>query len=374
MKKVAFCCLSHPAHIRHIVPIAVQFAKINGCKPDVIYTNIPAKKEIERVAGSKINDLKLIKLTPSLFKQVSGKLKSRLYPNIKSVLKKNESFLTKYDALVTPHHNLDFLIKNRERHNLKFICSFHGAGDNAIGFDSRFADYDLLLAPGKGICERLKKEGIAHDNNRVEVVGYPKHETLDDHRIPLFENQNPVFLYNPHYDEKLGSYPLFGKEIFQYFSQHQEFNLIVAPHVKLFGDKGFPKMLNSYSKYPNIHMDSGSERSIDGTYTRISDVYIGDISSQVYEFLYFGLKPVLFLNSAAKADFQWYSDPSFKMWQMGDVINTAKALNKAIESVAGRHQAYKSIQERFLAEKFYMPRQGASALAAQVIHSFVYGE
>ena len=36
---------------------------------------------------------------------------------------------------------------------------------------------------------------------------------------------------------------------------------------------------------PNLRFDPGSPASTDMTYTRAADIYLGDVSSQVYEFI-----------------------------------------------------------------------------------------
>ncbi len=47
------------------------------------------------------------------------------------------------------------------------------------------------------------------------------------------------------------------------------------------------------------------------SYTTAADIYLGDVSSQVYEFLY-EPRPCLFLNSH---EFAWKSDPNFAHWK-----------------------------------------------------------
>src|SRR3546814_2965461 len=45
-----------------------------------------------------------------------------------------------------------------------------------------------------------------------------------------------------------------------------------------------------------MHIDLGSERSIDMSYTGSADLYLGDVSSQVAEYLY-RPRPCVFLNA-----------------------------------------------------------------------------
>ena len=55
----------------------------------------------------------------------------------------------------------------------------------------------------------------------------------------------------------------------------------------------------------------GSVRSIDMTYTDQASVYIGDVSSQVYEFLR-RPRPCIFLNFDRTA---WQGDENFAHWK-----------------------------------------------------------
>ena len=74
-----------------------------------------------------------------------------------------------------------------------------------------------------------------------------------------------------------------GLDVFDFFVENSNYNLIFAPHVVLFKrfirHKGFlPK---KYYDTPNILIDTGSQASADMTYMLNSDIYLGDVSSQV---------------------------------------------------------------------------------------------
>ena len=63
-----------------------------------------------------------------------------------------------------------------------------------------------------------------------------------------------------------------------------------------------------------VIIDLGSERSLDMTYSRAADIYAGDVSSQVYEFLD-RPKPCVFLNAHG---IEWRDNPNFPNWDLGD--------------------------------------------------------
>ena len=79
-------------------------------------------------------------------------------------------------------------------------------------------------------------EGLIRPGHYM-VPGYIKYEIaqrLGLTRAPLFNNDRPIVLYNAHRAPEFSSWPRFIEPILGYFGDHQEFNLIVAPHVKMF--------------------------------------------------------------------------------------------------------------------------------------------
>ncbi len=98
-----------------------------------------------------------------------------------------------------------------------------------------------------------------------------------------------------------------GRAVMEQFVVSSRYNLIFAPHIMLFHrpfvvtidrlridrpGKIDPRWLAA----PNIHIDTCSPALTDMTYTRAADVYLGDVSSQVYEFLSES-RPCVFLNA-----------------------------------------------------------------------------
>ena len=66
-----------------------------------------------------------------------------------------------------------------------------------------------------------------------------------------------------------------------------------------------------------ILIDTGSERCVDMTYTSAADIYVGDVSSQVCEFLETP-RPCVFLNAH---QIDWQNNPDFAHWHFGDVVD-----------------------------------------------------
>lgn len=370
MKNVAFCFISHSAHVRHLLPIAVEYSKLCNKEVDLLVSSDLTLAELNKVLSELGEHNCNVKyLRGGLFKSLIGRIKGRLYPNVKNLINTNKKLFLSYDILITPHHNLDHVMKLDVKRNIKYVCTFHGAGDGEVGFDKRFSDYDLLLVSGVDIQSRLEGAGIKHEGNEVHVVGYPKLDMIKS-RLPIsigFTNNAPTVLYNPHYASHLSSWFLDGKSVLKWFSVHPEFNLIFAPHVKLF-DGVLPEDLKEYLVFNNIVIDCGSERSTDATYTQVADIYLGDVSSQVYEALYFSCKPLIFLNTHGV---DWFDDKNYKMWRLGCVLLSVDGLNDVFRHVQEQESdPYQALQKEILDSKFARFDCGSARKAANEIYSY----
>ncbi|MCA3797254.1 MAG: hypothetical protein IOC66_33830, partial [Burkholderia sp.] len=211
------------------------------------------------------------------------------------------------------------------------------------------------------------------------VIGYPKFDAVpngDPH--PVFDNGRPTVLYNAHFDPLLSSWYSMGKAVLDWFAGQSTFNLVVAPHVMLHrrrvhlsvehrrigwvGD--LPKR---YADFPHIHVDTGSRRSVDMSYTRQGDIYLGDVSSQVYEFLT-KPRPCLFLNSHGA---EWRADPSYAHWHLGDVVDSVADLPSALQRALAFPDAYAAAQTEAMRRTFDICDRSASRRAADAIASFL---
>src|SRR5205085_12091565 len=113
-------------------------------------------------------------------------------------------------------------------------------------------------------------------------------------------------------------------------------------HVRLFdgADPAGIEALAPFVDAPGIFMDLGSPAAFDMTYTAMADIYLGDVSSQIYEFLRTP-RPCLFLNAH---DVAWRGDESYRHWTFGPVADTADGLIAAIGQAAAGHHAYRAEQ------------------------------
>ena len=87
-----------------------------------------------------------------------------------------------------------------------------------------------------------------------------------------------------------------------------------------------------------------SAASSDMSYTNRADIYLGDVSSQVYEFLR-QPRPCLFLNSHGV---DWQDDPNYLHWRSGPVLTSAEGLIDAIDAAVVTHSHYAPVQQALI--------------------------
>ncbi|WP_257539631.1 hypothetical protein [Sphingobium sp. CFD-1] len=291
------------------------------------------------------------------------------------VYRDNLDFFRSLDMLVVAEKT-SLLLKSRYGlSNLFMVHTRHGAGDRAIGFDKASAGFDHILCSGEKIRRRLIVDAGV-DPDIISIVGYPKFDLVRaSGRSHHIERDRPVILYNPHPSPHLSSWYRHGRKVLDFFGRHPERELIFAPHVMLF-ERPFVLTIdkltvrragtiqNRYLHGDNIHIDLGSRASTDMSYTMAADLYLGDASSQVYEFL-LRPRPCIFFNSHG---IDWQGDPNFAHWHAGEVISGPAQLQGALDRADKLHQDhYRAVQERMFAESFDLDGRPSSERAADII-------
>ena len=277
-------------------------------------------KEIKRnypETRTKIIELK----QPFRYKYLNYKRKK--YPSVNAMVKKGKSFFKNADIVVTTSHGTIKMFKKYGITSPKFIYQYHGSGGREYSFDSELSEYDMIFVTGKFTKNGLIEKQISTEN-KVKIVGYPKFDyPIDKDKIKknLFKKDLPIVLYSPHWEPELSSYKKFSKKILEYFTNQNEFNLIFAPHLLVSHWKsrfGYNIEYQDFSS-DKIVVDFGSDYSTNGTYLSIGDIYLGDVSSMVYEFIARKPKPCIFLNAH---DIDWKNNSDYSFWKFGTVFNT----------------------------------------------------
>jgi hypothetical protein len=138
----------------------------------------------------------------------------------------------------------------------------------------------------------------------------------------------------------------------------------VAPHVKL---RGGPAIRSSAA---HILIDRGSSRSIDMSYTQAASVYVGDASSQVYEFIRTP-RPCIFLNLDR---IDWRDNPAYAHWQLGQVVENIEELPAALEQAHAVQPQFEQAQRRMSAASIDQAHTPASHRQAEAILNFASRE
>lgn len=364
--------------VAHSLPIAMALAD-GGFDGEIVVatTTERMKREVLRMGGHRIGrSITHVELDLRGGSKTLSRLLEFALPSRKLLIYgDNLDFFRSLDILVVAEKTSLVLKKIYGLKDLKIVHTRHGAGDRAIGFDKASAGFDHVLCSGPKIKERLLAEaGLSAD--QVSIVGYPKFDSIAP-SLSLFpvQNRKPIVLYNPHCSAHLSSWFRHGRQVLDFFAENDDYQLIFAPHVMLF-ERKFVLTIDKlridrpghiderYLRAPNIHIDLGSRASTDMSYTLMADLYLGDVSSQIYEFL-LRPRPCLFLNSQG-AD--WQQDANYTHWQAGPVIDSPAHLSDGLKRAFDSHEAeYRAIQERMFAHSFDLTDQPSSQRAADVL-------
>lgn len=359
--KIAFLALDDIHHIHHVAPIAFELSQ-NVQYQCVIYIQNHGLSLVNKIASLYPNHRCQIRVvSPSIFRKVMRLWRKGICSARRLIQQQSRELLT-YDALVTPDLNLGNLI-NQTRQLKKrplFFLTFHGGG-NRPRPHYLLTDYDFIFLYSEQRLQQFQQAGYLSKTDYA-VTGYPKFDVIQaDFKPKLFANHKPIVLYNPHFDLKISSWSQWGLAILEYFYQNRQYNLIFAPHCHLFRQYlSIKKIPAKYFSAPNIIIDIGSEKSVDMTYTQAADLYLGDVSSQVFEFIR-RPRPCLFLNS------NQLKKENYLTWNLGTVINDFNDFPAALTQ-SFTNNSYQSLQQKYFAETFSLSEQSSASRAAQAIH------
>lgn len=308
--KIGFLALAQAHQHLHWLPAALELARRPGVRVDVLCPSRAGLKFIRSFDPGKSLRLWWI---PAQWHDGLFDLPPR-----KRVQKIYAWLFRRYPILVTTESTSARLRDDPKFHSA-LIRIRHGVGDAATRVDdTRLDQFDLSLVGGEKDKRRLIASGLATEENCV-VTGYAKFELV---KPPprLFPDDKPIALYNPHSRPDLSSWFVAGEALVEQMERIAGWNFVVAPHVKT---EGGPEVDSQAS---NILIDRGSIRSIDMSYTQAASVYIGDASSQVYEFLA-RPRPCVFVNTHRVA---WEGNEQFAHFALGQVIETPEELGPAL--------------------------------------------
>lgn len=325
-------------HILHLIPVAADLEKHDDVSVIVFVTCAAEEQDCKTVLealGARRTHIKVLE---------AGFIGRRVSPKL-SFLLANLKVWKGLDALILAERT-STILRYFSKRLPPMVHIPHGAGDRAKSYDPRIKHFDHVLVAGDKDKRRMMDLGLVSDAN-CQVTGYIKPfavKRMHPAKPTVFESGLPVVLYNPHFASSLSSWPEFGLELLNAFAKRTDMNFIFAPHIRLFAKASAEDMaaLEAFAKFDNIHIDLGSERSTDMTYTRTADIYLGDVSSQVYEFLS-EPKPCIFI---ANSDTQWDGNPDYAHWDYGPVCHSSAEVMAALSRASQTLPDYAQIQSK----------------------------
>jgi hypothetical protein len=371
-RRVCFFLNAQVHQVLHVVPIAIEMSRdprFTVCVLAATQAHIDlARRLVEAAQAGPIQ----FEVAGGPRLQATARMTGSTIPPKLLTLAASARRLAQFDAIVVPERT-SLLLRHLGVRRPLFVHTAHGAGDRAVGYDKRIRQFDFALVAGEKQQRRMLDAGLIREGAHA-VVGYPKFDAVDWLRptLPtLFAEHRPTVLYNPHCNKRLSSWFAFGEEVVRKFAGDPRYNLIVAPHVKLFDNRReralAERALAPFAGLPNIHIDLGSTMSCDMTYPAIADVYLGDVSSQIYEYMQMP-RPCLFLNGHEAA---WEDDPNYRHWYYGPVLDDAAGLIVAVDMARADHDVYLPAQWKGLRETFDIRDQSSAARAARAVGDFV---
>lgn len=376
-----------PHQVAHSLPIALELARRPGVTVAIATSGPVLEPEVMRIGGARLDGIAHIRLDAasaaglaSTLRRRAISLADRLIPAGRVArLADHAATIARFDVLVVTEKT-SLMLRDRLGDACPAIVhTGHGAGDRAIGFSHHSRDFDLILAPGDKTRRRLIDIGV--DPLRIVVTGSAKLELytcLDAPApsvVPGFANPaRPTVLYAPHPSPHLSSWFRLGVAALDALLAADRHNVIFAPHVMLFSRKvqltvdrvsaaRVRPLPPRFRRHPALWIDLGGPGSTDMSYVRQADVFVGDVSSQVYEYLATP-RPVLFLDAHAT---RWAGDPNFAVWQAGPVIDDPARLPDAVDAAIATHDRWRPVQDALVADTYDRAPPGAAARGADAI-------
>ncbi|MGC4251921.1 MAG: hypothetical protein QM605_10805 [Sphingobium sp.] len=367
--QILFLFIGEPHQVFHALPIAAEMADM-GVMPQIAVASPAHLRMVEKVASAYPGFSPPVTILGQrgLARWLRCLHVSR-HPRLPLLLGALP-FFRRFDAIVVPERTTT-AIRHLLPRSTRLVFTPHGAGDRAIMLDPRDRHFDFVLVAGEKSEQRLLEARTIRPGHYA-VNGYVKLDLMarmQKTRAPLFDNDRPTVLYAPHFRRSLSSWDRFGRDVIRWFAGQDRYNLVVAPHVRLFADARQSEIdaVMRLAVPGKILIDLQSDRLFDMSYTAGADIYLGDVSSQVYEFLAIP-RPCLFLNAHGV---DWQGDPDYLFWTLGDVLDDLSALPEALDKAGERHPLYAETQRRRLAESIGGNPVGAARRGAEAILRFL---
>ena len=367
---VGFLFVGGEHQMLHIAPVAAELVRRGGIDVRAFVGDADEERALHRLMVRLGVSMSIERLPSPGWTRMLGRINPRWSALKLPRLLAARAMLGRLDVLVVAERTSTLLNRLPGPHPC-LIHIPHGMGDRAKGFERRIKMFDHVIVSGPKDRARMIASGVVSPEN-CSVSGSIKLEAVAARPPgpPLFANGRPVVLYNPHFAAGLSSWPKFGRGLIAAFRDQDRFNLIVAPHVRLKEAMSPAERseIEALAVDGRIIVDLGSPRSHDMSYTRAADIYLGDVSSQVYEFLS-RPRPCVFLDTG-HAD--WANDPNFAFWHLGEVVSDPALAFEAVTRAAARHGTFVATQIKAASQAIGPLNTSPAATAAAIIIDHAY--
>lgn len=376
--RIAFLYNHDQVHqLPHSAPILAALARRGGHELVALTGSARLEAALRHYLGDMVDRVRMQRLEPGRLTRLAMRLAERWLPARKLLIYRDHLDTFKsFDALVMSEKT-SLILKTRYGLDVPLIHTRHGAGDRAIGYNAESALFDLILCSGPHVRDRLVAEAGV-DPDRIRIIGYAKFDLFDAPSVTVPRAGRRTILYNPHPAPALSSWYAHGNAIVRTL-RDAGYQTLFAPHLMLFerpvvisvefgNARRVPRLDPDLAADPLVHVDLHSPALADMSYARAADCYVGDASSQVYEFLQ-RPRPCVFVNSHGV---RWQDSPDHAHWQAGPVIDDPADLPAAIEAAFAEHETrWRPVQERLVAERFAPGPPSAGERGATAILDFL---
>lgn len=291
-------------------------------------------------------------------------------------LEYHASVLRTAALIVSPERTCLHLKRKWDGVGPRFVFVPHGSGDRGVTYHRALGNFDAMLVGGRKVADEMIAHGLATPAT-VRVIGYPKFDLIDANRQPrFFDNSKTTVLYNPHFEPGLSSWFDHGPALLDWFARPgNPFNLIFAPHVMLFRKpihvsldlrtaRFRPRLRQEWLEASNILIDTESPRLFDMSYTLAADFYLGDVSSQIYEFLIRPRPCAFFEPRSRRAD---VPDGGYLFWRAGDVAGNADEMIALLPKLLQRWPQFRQDQAEIFSYTMSREAKPSSQRGAEAI-------
>lgn len=337
--------------IFHSIYVAIELSNIQKEYPVVIYsTSREASQIIEEELSLIPNNVRFVKIRYPGYNKIDFKISWAVFWCRLGMYKPKAVVVTDYFDNVFRQ----LLVKTF------WVYIPHGLVSGEFASDPHIRNYDFVILPGKRDLEELERRIGRLENSMA--IGYSKLDYFKYHQVEprkLFNDSKPVILYNPHFKEQLSSFFNKGLDLLESLSRTGKYNVIFMPHPDL--ARKHPDLMKKARQIQGVEVICRPKINLD--YMMISDIYIADVTSSVFEWLYFN-KPVLFFNTKR---IKWQNNRYYLTWVLGSVVEDTPVMLEAVSHALGHPEEFQERRKELFNKTFFNNEQNVSKIIANSI-------